>query len=265
VRPDDILVAAGLRKTFPGRTRRDPGKVALDGVDLTVPAGRTVGLVGESGSGKSTLARAVLGLLTPDAGTVALEGHDLLRARGPVRRRLQRRVQLVPQLPDASFNPRLRVGDSIAFGLRALPREERRVRVTEVIEAVGLRREFADRYPHQLSGGQAQRLALARALAPRPALIVCDEATSALDKSVQAQVLNLLAELQSATGVALLFVSHDLAVVEHVADEVCVMFRGAIVERGPAARVWRSPEHEYTRRLLAAVPGNGPLTLERQS
>jgi ABC-type glutathione transport system ATPase component len=246
----ELLLAQGLRKTY-----ASSGKVALDGVDLVVREGQTVGLVGESGSGKTTLAKCVLGLVEPDAGHVSLEGHDLLSASGRTRRRLQGRVQLVPQHPDASFNPRMRISDSIAFGLRDLPRSERGARVAEVIDAVGLRPEFADRYPHQLSGGQAQRLAIARALAPRPSLIVCDEAVSALDKSVQAQVLNLLSGLQQATGVALLFVSHDLAVVEHVADDVYVMFQGQIVEKGPAARVWSRPEHDYTRRLLAAVPG----------
>ncbi|MFF4988460.1 ATP-binding cassette domain-containing protein [Streptosporangium saharense] len=246
-----LLEAEGLVKRFLS------GTLAVDGVDLTVNAGETVGLVGESGSGKSTTARLVLRLLRPDAGTVRFAGHDLLRLPERRMRPLRARIQFVPQSPRTSLNPRLRAGESVAFNLRAhgLPVS----RVPELLERVGLGAEHAARYPAQLSGGQAQRVAIARALATEPDLVVCDEPVSALDRSVQARVLNLLARLQQETGVAYLFVSHDLAVVEHLCDRALVMREGRVVERGPTRELWRSPRHPYTRSLLAAVR---PLTGE---
>ncbi|MCW2953106.1 MAG: transporter ATP-binding protein [Conexibacter sp.] len=245
-----LLVAEHLMKRFPN------GVQAVDDVSLTVHPGETVGIVGESGSGKSTTAKLVLRLLDADEGTIRFDGEDLRALRGGALRSLRKRLQLVPQNPQTSFNPKLTIGDSIAFnltvhGTRSKPAHARAV---ELLERVGVARGHARKHPHELSGGQLQRCAIARALATEPQLVVCDEAVSALDKSVQAQVLNLLAELQRETGVAFLFISHDLAVVEHVADRVIVMYLGEVVEEGPAIDLWRAPAHEYTRTLLAATP-----------
>ncbi|WP_433247393.1 ATP-binding cassette domain-containing protein [Streptosporangium sp. CA-135522] len=246
-----LLVAEHLTKRFPS------GVVAVDDVSLVVHAGESVGLVGESGSGKSTTARLVLRLLRPDSGRVRFAGHDLAGLPERRMRPLRARIQFVPQSPRTSLNPRLRVGESIAFNLRAhgLPAG----RVPELLEQVGLTADHARKRPRELSGGQAQRVAIARALATRPDLVVCDEPVSALDKSVQARVLNLLARLQRETGVAYLFISHDLAVVEHLCDRALVMRGGKVVEEGPTETLWRSPRHPYTRSLLAAVR---PLTGE---
>ncbi len=247
---EPLLVAEHLMKRFPN------GVQAVDDVSLTVHAGETVGIVGESGSGKSTTAKLVLRLLDADDGTIRFAGTDLRGLRGKALRDVRRSLQLVPQNPQTSFNPKLTIGDSIAFnltvhGTRSKPAHARAV---ELLERVGVATGHAAKHPHELSGGQLQRCAIARALATEPSLVICDEAVSALDKSVQAQVLNLLAELQRETGVAFLFISHDLAVVEHVADRVVVMYLGEVVEEGDAAAIWRAPAHEYTRALLAATP-----------
>jgi peptide/nickel transport system ATP-binding protein len=250
---DAILRATGLRKTFGNGVR------AVDDVDVSVDAGETVGVVGESGCGKSTTAKLILRLLDRDAGDISFAGENLGTAGGDQLRRLRGRLQFVPQNPQTSLNPRLRVGTSVAFNLRVhgVPRRDRPGRVHELLDQVGLAPSYAERYPHELSGGQLQRVAIARALASGPELVVCDEAVSALDKSIQAQILNLLADLQDDLGVAYLFISHDLAVVEHLSDRVMVMYLGHVVEEGSADALYSSPQHPYTRALLSAVPGLG--------
>ncbi|GCE00272.1 ATP-binding cassette domain-containing protein [Embleya hyalina] len=224
---------------------------AVDDVSLEVPAGRVVGLVGGSGSGKSTLGRAAVGLVPITAGNVLVDGVDQGRRPG------RRPVQLVFQDPFASLNPRLSVGASVA---EAVPREDRARRAEEVaryLDLVGIDPGMSTRLPHALSGGQRQRVALARALAARPAVLVADEVTSALDVSVQGAVLNLIRDLQRELGFAMLFITHNLAVVRYLADRIAVMDRGVLVEEGPAGQVLEDPEHEYTRALLSGVPRIG--------
>jgi ABC-type microcin C transport system duplicated ATPase subunit YejF len=230
---------------------------AVDGVSFTVEAGRSLAVVGESGSGKSTLARAVMALERPSAGDVRLRGESLF-AMTPARLRAVRRdFKLVFQDPYGSLDPRLPVGASVGDPLAAaeprMTRAERAQRVAEALVAVGLRPTDATRYPHEFSGGQRQRIAIARAIVTRPALIVADEPVSSLDVSVQAQVLNLLQELRERFGVAYLFISHNLAVVRHVADEMAVMKDGRFVEQGPVERIFARPEAPYTRALLDAM------------
>ncbi|MCU0968937.1 MAG: ATP-binding cassette domain-containing protein [Rubrivivax sp.] len=234
---------------------------ALDGVSFALHAGRSLGVVGESGSGKSTLARLAMALEAPSAGQVLFDGRDLHALAPAELRRARAGFQMVFQDPFGSLDPRRTVGQTVAEPLAVLhgaSRAEQRERVAEVLAAVGLRDADTARYPHEFSGGQRQRIAIARALVTRPRLIVADEPVSALDVSVQAQVLNLMADLQERWGVTYLFVSHDLAVVEHVCDEVLVLHQGRIVEQGPPGRLFRAPRHPYTQRLLAAVPGLEP-------
>ncbi len=227
---------------------------ALRGVSFTVQAGRSLGIVGESGSGKSTLARQVMALEAPTAGSVHLLGRDLsaLPPAGLIAAR--RDFQMVFQDPYGSLDPRQRVARIVAEPLIGVTETEMRQRVAEALDAVGLRASDADKYPHEFSGGQRQRIAIARALITRPKLIVADEPVSALDVSVQAQVLNLLADLQERFNVTYLFISHDLAVVDHVCSDVAVMQSGRIVEYGTTDQVLRSPAHAYTCTLLAAIP-----------
>ncbi|MDT0344289.1 ABC transporter ATP-binding protein [Streptomyces litchfieldiae] len=258
--PQPLLEARGLTKSF--RVPRSPSGSnrlrALDGVDLTVGRGETLGLVGESGCGKSTLARVLLMLERPDAGTVRFDGTDPFALRGKELLAWRRKVQMVFQDPFASLNPRLNAADLIGEPWRShpglVPRQERGKRVRELLEMVGLRASDADRYPQEFSGGQRQRIGIARALALNPEVIVCDEPVSALDLSVQAQVLNLLTDLQAELGVAYVFISHDLSVVRHVADRVAVMYLGRVVESGPAEEVFTAPRHPYTAALLSAAP-----------
>jgi peptide/nickel transport system ATP-binding protein len=227
---------------------------ALRGVSLEVHAGRSVGIVGESGSGKSTLARLVMALEAPTRGIVQLLGRDLHALSPSALREARRDFQMVFQDPYGSLDPRQRVGRIVAEPLVGVSAGDARERVAASLDAVGLRASDAQKYPHEFSGGQRQRIAIARALITRPKLIVADEPVSALDVSVQAQVLNLLADLQQQFGVTYLFISHDLAVVEHVCDEVAVMRAGEIVEHGPTDEVLKHPAHPYTQALLAAVP-----------
>ena len=228
---------------------------ALGGVSFTMRRGENLGVVGESGCGKSTLARTVMGLEPPSGGSVRVLGNDVTTLDAPRRRALRRHFQMVFQDPFGSLDPRKRVGAIVAepLVLSPLPREEAGQRVVEVLEAVGLRPSDTTKYPHEFSGGQRQRIAIARALVTRPALIVADEPVSALDVSVQAQVLNLLEDLRDEFGVTFMLISHDLAVVRHLCQQVIVMNAGVVVERGATDEVFRRPQHPYTRTLLDAV------------
>ena len=247
---------------------KPPGKVyALNGVDFEIARGRSLGVVGESGCGKSTLARCVMALETLDAGSVSIDGVDLAGLSFEELRKSRRHFQMVFQDPFGSLDPRHTVERIVAEPLDALEklsRAERRERVGEVLGSVGLTISDAAKYPHEFSGGQRQRIAIARALITRPALIVADEPVSALDVSVQAQVLNLLQDLQDQFGVTYLLISHDLAVVEYVCDEVAVMYLGHIVEFGPTAEASANPVHPYTRALLDAVPQLEPGARKRE-
>ena len=240
-----------------------PAKVhALNGVSFRIEAGRSLGIVGESGSGKSTLARLVMALDAPTSGSVRLMGRDLHALPHEELRRARRDFQMVFQDPYGSLDPRQSVERIVTEPLAALggaARDEMHQRAKEAIQSVGLRENDLGKYPHEFSGGQRQRIAIARALITRPQLIVADEPVSALDVSVQAQVLNLMQDLQDRFGVTYLFISHDLAVVDLVCDEVIVPQHGRIVEQGAPARLFHAPQHPYTQRLLAAVPGRGAV------
>jgi oligopeptide/dipeptide ABC transporter ATP-binding protein len=248
-----ILSAEHLTKRF------DNGVLAVDDVSITVHPGETVGIVGESGCGKSTTGKLILGLLKPTAGSVAFDGVDLGSTSRTRLQSLRAKLQLVPQNPQTSLNPRLTITEAIVFNLRShqWTKRDAATRVADLLDRVGVPTAYAHRYPHELSGGQLQRVAIARALSTDPKLIVCDEAVSALDKSVQAQVLNLLADLQRERGVAYLFISHDLAVVEHLSHRVVVMYLGRIVEESSAHDLWQQPAHPYTEALFSSVPGPG--------
>jgi dipeptide transport system ATP-binding protein len=235
-----------------------PGVVsALNGVSFSLAAGRTLAVVGESGCGKSTLARLLTMIETPTAGALAIDGVDVTTLNTAQRRELRRAVQIVFQNPYGSLNPRQTVADALEEPLLVHGMNDaqlRRAAAREMLRKVGLRDEYAERYPHMFSGGQRQRIAIARALVLRPRVLVLDEPVSALDVSIRAQVLNLLAELQQEFGVAYVFISHDLSVVRHVADDVMVMYLGRVVEHGPAAAVFAQPRHPYTQALLSATP-----------
>ncbi|MEV8639167.1 oligopeptide/dipeptide ABC transporter ATP-binding protein [Streptosporangium sp. NPDC051023] len=253
---EPVLRAEALHKTYGGRVLGRGGVHAVAGVSLELRAGETLGVVGESGCGKSTLARMLVGLEAPDSGTVSFNGEPF--SRGRIARQVRRRVQMVFQDPVTSLNPRMTVLDIVAEPLDvhrlARDRAARRERVGELLDLVGLAPELMDRFPHEFSGGQRQRIGIARALATEPEVIVCDEPVSALDMSVQAQVVNLLADLQRRLGVALVFIAHDLAVVRHVSHRVGVMYLGRMAELGPAGEVYGAPAHPYTTALLSAAP-----------
>jgi len=262
-----LLQVEELVKHFPaerglfglGRARRSVR--AVDGVSFSIAPGQTLGLVGESGCGKSTVGRSILRLIEPDAGRVTLDGTYLLTLGAGELRALRRRMQIVFQDPYGSLNPRMRVRHTLAEPLvihRLATGADVGRRIVSLLEEVGLDPAFADAYPHELSGGQRQRVGIARALSVEPHFLVLDEPVSALDVSVQAQVLNLLAELQQKRRLTYLFIAHDLAVVKHIADHVAVMYLGKIVERGPASALYADPRHPYTKSLLSAVPVPDP-------
>ena len=240
---------------------------AVDGVSFEIARGRTFSLVGESGSGKSTVARLIVGLFAPTRGSVAFDGRDFGTLSRAQQRPMRRRMQMIFQDPYASLNPRWRVGAIVAEPLRAhrlvAGRRARRRRVDELLRQVGLAPSDGDKYPHEFSGGQRQRISIARALASQPEFLICDEPTSALDVSVQAQILNLMKDLQRQLGLTYLFISHNLAVVSHMSDEVGVMYLGRIVEHAPAAALFARPRHPYTRLLLDTVPDLSLSGIER--
>ena len=256
-----LLQVASLKKHFPvrrGLLQRIGGRVrAVDGVDLTIESNRTLGLVGESGCGKSTVARLIMKLLAPDSGTVTFAGRDITALNERDFKPLRKQIQMIFQDPYSSLNPRMTVAQTIADGVRMAGIRDKRQqqrRVMELLEMVGMPKASAARYPHEFSGGQRQRVGIARALSVSPRLVICDEPISALDVSIQAQIINLLKDLQGQLGLSYLFISHDLNVVSYICDHVCVMYRGRIVESAPADTLFDRPCHPYTLSLLAAVP-----------
>ncbi|MBX7256326.1 MAG: dipeptide ABC transporter ATP-binding protein [Candidatus Hydrogenedentes bacterium] len=260
-----LLVVRNLIKHFPvrkGVLSRVAGHVrAVDGVSFTLEKGQTLSLVGESGSGKTTCGRAILRLIEPTSGSVIFDGVELTTLRRGDLRAMRKRIQIIFQDPYGSLNPRMTVHSILSEVLAThgiVPRAQRRDRVVELLELVGLPPESADKYPHEFSGGQRQRIGIARAIAGEPDLIVADEPVSALDVSIQAQILNLLEDLQQKLGLTYLFIGHDLSVVRHISDTIAVMYLGQIVEFGPAETVFESPIHPYTKALLSAVPVPDP-------
>jgi peptide/nickel transport system ATP-binding protein/oligopeptide transport system ATP-binding protein len=257
-----LLEVRDLKVHFPihsGLMRRQTGSFkAVDGVSFIVPAGKTVGLVGESGSGKTTIGRTLVKLIPATSGEVLWKGSPILPLSEKAFRPLRRQIQYIFQDPFGSLNPRMTIGmiigEALEIHFSKLSANERADRVASLLRRVGLKPEMMSRYPHEFSGGQRQRIGIARALAVEPEFLICDEPVSALDVSVQAQIVNLLQDLQEELGLALLFIAHDLAVVEHISDSVLVLNRGRIVESGPARDVLENPQAPYTRELLAAVP-----------
>jgi ABC-type oligopeptide transport system ATPase subunit len=261
-----LLTVTDLQKHFPVRkgliVERTVGHVkAVDGVSFSIPAGKTLGLVGESGSGKSTTGYCILQLIKPTAGSIRFDGRELTQLGGEQLRKVRQDMQIVFQDPYSSLDPRMTVGNIVSEPLEVHgmgTRKSRRETVRRLLEVVGFNPNFTNRYPHEFSGGQRQRIGIARALALSPKLIVCDEPVSALDVSIQAQILNLLKDLQRDFGLTYLFISHDLAVVRTMSDEIAVMNSGKLVEVGPAEQVYASPKDEYTKALFTAVPVPDP-------
>ena len=267
-----ILEVRDLKVHFPVKRgvifQRTVGAIkAVDGVTFTVRSGETLGLVGESGSGKTTIGRAIIQLTRPTGGQVLFEGQDLSSLRGGALRRMRRRLGFIFQDPYGSLNPRMTAGNIVGEPLTVhklyRSKQEYRDQVSELFETVGLNRAMTSRYPHEFSGGQRQRVGVARALAAHPGFIVCDEPVSALDVSIQAQIINLLEDLQKQYGIAYLFIAHDLSVVKHISDRVAVMYLGKIVELADKDELYENPKHPYTQALLSAVPIPDPV-LERK-
>jgi len=270
---NDVLVRVkGLKMYFPITQgiifQRRVGDIrAVDGISFNVRRRETLGLVGESGCGKSTTGRAILQLYRPTAGDVEFDGQSLVKMKGEPLRRMRRRMQMIFQDPYASLNPRMTVGNIIGEPLdvhNIMSSRERRERVQELLQIVGLNPYFVNRYPHEFSGGQRQRIGVARALAVRPEFIVCDEPISALDVSIQAQIINLLEELQEEFGLTYLFIAHDLSVVRHISDRVAVMYLGKLVELTDRATLYENPLHPYTKALLSAVPIPDPVVEDQR-
>ncbi|MBB5852864.1 ABC transporter ATP-binding protein [Amycolatopsis umgeniensis] len=264
---EPILRVENLVKYFPVRAgilfKRTIGHVkAVDGVSFDLMPGETLGVVGESGCGKSTLAQVLMRLEEPTGGLATFEGRDIFSLRGAELRKLRREIQIVLQDPYTSLNPRMTVGDIIGepfeIHTEVAPKGSRAAKVRELLDVVGLNPEHINRYPHQFSGGQRQRIGIARALALRPKVIICDEPVSALDVSIQAQVMNLLGELQNEFGLSYVFIAHDLSVVRHLSTRVAVMYLGKIVEMGTEEEIYKHPSHPYTQALLSAVPVADP-------
>ncbi len=261
-----LLNVDALRVAYPGRGFRAKPHEVLHGVSLAIAEGETLGVVGESGSGKTTIGRAVLGLVKPSGGRVLFRDKDITHVTPKQRRELAKDIQVVFQDPYTSLNPSMTVGDILSEPLVVQGQSDKdaRARVGMLLDQVGLPADAIERLPREFSGGQRQRVAIARALAPKPKLIVCDEPVSALDLSTQARVLDLFVDIQRQTGVAYLFVSHDLTVVRHVSHRVSVVYKGDIVETGSAEQVTSEPEHPYTQRLLLAAPIADPLEQEKR-
>jgi ABC-type oligopeptide transport system ATPase subunit len=261
-----LLHVENLQTHFPVRSgllQRTVGYVkAVDGVTFDIGKGETLGLVGESGCGKTTVGRSILKLIPPTAGRVLFEGRDVLAARGGELKSLRRQMQIIFQDPAGSLNPRMRIhaiiGEPLVVHDLIKNKDELRHRVETLLVRCGMPKAAADRYPHEFSGGQRQRIGIARALALEPKFIVCDEPTSALDVSIQAQIINLLSDLQSEFGLSYLFISHDMAVIQHVCKRIAVMYKGKIVEEGPRDKILHHAEHKYTQSLLSAVPEPDP-------
>lgn len=261
---DIILEAKSIKKHFPikkGFFMREVGQVkAVEDIDLTIHRGETLGLVGESGCGKSTLGRTLIRLYEPTGGTIKFDGADFINLKGEQLRQKRRDIQMIFQDPYASLDPRMTVGQIVEQPFiihNMLGKTERQTRVKQLLELVGLKASHVNRYPHEFSGGQRQRISIARAIALNPKLIICDEPVSALDVSIQAQILNLLKDLQEKLKLTYLFISHDLSVIEHVCDRVAVMYLGRIVELSTREELFNNPRHPYTRALLSSIPTIG--------
>jgi len=264
---DTLISVSNLTKWFPSRERGGKPVQAVTDVSFDLKRGEVLGLVGESGSGKSTIGQSIIRLHKPDSGRIDIDGIDFAGASERALRRHRKLIQMVFQDPSSSLNPRIRIGDVLleALAIHGIgsTRQERRKRVAELLDMIGFSPDFAQRYPHQLSGGQRQRVGIARALAVEPKALIADEAVSALDVSIQAQIIQLLAELRRKLSFTLIFISHDMNVVEYISDRVAVLYLGRIVEMGPARDIFKRPRHPYTEALLSAIPDPSSRKRER--